>query len=133
MTILEQIQYDLHGAVTTQDNDKRDDLRLLLGEIQRSPNKLEHDVDIIAIMKSLKKVSETMFEHTFEPRLLDFIDVLKDYLPKPISESEIENWMRTNIDFGALKNIKQAIGITTKHFGGVDGKIVNDILNKIII
>jgi len=133
MTILEQINYDLYETTKKQETNKRDDLRLLLGEVQRSPIKLEHDVDIIKIMKQLKKGSETMLEHNVDSRLIDFIDLLNGYLPQPISESEIEDWMRVNINFDALKNIKQAIGITMKHFGeSADGKIVNNVLNKII-
>jgi uncharacterized protein YqeY len=59
--------------------------------------------------------------------------VLKKYLPTQISEEEIKNWIKENIDFGSLKSPAMAVGIVCKHFGkAVDGNLVKDMVRRII-
>ena len=58
-----------------------------------------------------------------------FISVLREYIPQMLSREDIEKWIQENVDFTALKNKMQAVGLVKKEFGEqVDGKLVSDIV-----
>lgn len=54
------------------------------------------------------------------------------YLPTQLTEEQIKDWLKQNVDFSKLKNKKQAIGIIMKKFQGqVDGKLVNKVIDEL--
>ena len=48
------------------------------------------------------------------------------------SETEIAEWIRANIDFGAYRNKMQAMGDIMRHFGNkADGHTVKSVLQEL--
>ncbi len=85
--------------------------------------------------KSPKDVSKIENEKLieFDEHLTStFIIALENFLPQMVTEKEIHDFIKENIDFSKLKNKMQAIGIIKKHFGNtVDANLVKDIIQKI--
>ena len=58
-----------------------------------------------------------------------FIEILDGYLPRQASETDIEAWIRANIDFSGYGNKMQAMRDIMRHFGSrADGNTVKSIL-----
>ncbi|RPH51373.1 MAG: hypothetical protein EHM85_06860 [Desulfobacteraceae bacterium] len=60
-------------------------------------------------------------------------DNSRDFIfPKWRRGSDIEAWIKANIDFSQYKNSMQAMGTVMKHFGKLaDGNLVKKILGEI--
>lgn len=58
----------------------------------------------------------------------DKIVIAKKYLPPSLSEEELIEWIKENIDFSKLKNKMQAMGIIMKQYSGMDGNFVKKVL-----
>jgi len=60
------------------------------------------------------------------------MEILEDYLPEPISEEELRQWIINNLDFLNYKNKMQAMGDIMKFFGAkIDGKMAKKILKDL--
>lgn len=84
--------------------------------------------------KSSKEVSKIESEKLIkldEKLISDYITIFENFLPQMITEEEIFNFIKNNIDFSKLKNKMQAIGIIKKEYGNkVDAKLVKDIVQQ---
>ena len=128
MALTEQIKNELKEAIKSKNEDLKRTLRVLIGELQRVNHKIEliTDDEFIKIVQSLLKAEDKGSKDD------QYFDILRTYLPKRLSEQEIETWVKENIDFSQLKNKMQAVGLVMKQFSGlVDGKIVKEIIQKI--
>lgn len=86
------------------------------------------DQDIHDIIRKFVKSEKTVLEIKKEDSS-DYLELLESYLPKMAGAEEIEAWIKTNIDFSAVKSPVQAMGAVMKHFGKLaDGNQVKDIL-----
>ena len=148
--MLEKITNDLKEAMKNQDKFKLSVIRMLKGAIQMEETKLSKDeslddVKIIAIIKkSIKQREDSILEYTKYNRLDDIkgledeISILKEYLPKQLSDDEIDIEVReainkleaTNIkDMGkVMKYLTDKIGVSAD-LSVVSSK-VKDILTK---
>jgi hypothetical protein len=128
MTLQEKIQKDMRE---TRDPVIKSVLRIVLGELQRQPKKELSDLEVERIIKKLCQAEEDLLKISGKATDHAFLAILNLYLPEELTEEQIEQWIRDNVDFSSLKNKMQAISIVTKHFGSaVDGKIVKKIVSE---
>jgi len=129
MTIQKQIKQDLSGAIKAKDHQKKDTLRVIMGEFGRLDKKELSDDEAIKIMIKLMKSEKELLEKKGDETDSEFIRIIENYLPKRASEEEIIRWVEQNVDFSEFKNKMQAMSIIMKHFGAsADGNEVKKIL-----
>jgi uncharacterized protein YqeY len=131
MSFVDELKNDLKAAMKAKDAEKKDQLRAVIAEFERQTKKEFSDDDVYKVIKSMIKLEKEKMEAVgqSESSMLAF---LQTFLPEQVSESDVESWIRDNVDFSQLKNKMQAMGITMKHFGNsADGKMVKSVLAKI--
>ena len=145
-SLLEKVKLDLKTAMLTKNQEARNAMRLIMAEFPKltipltlesgkkstrlkKPDEITND-DIIGIINGLVKSEQTVLEIKKETTS-EYLEILKRYLPKRVSRTEIEAWIKGNVDFSQYKNKMQAMGTIMKHFGKTaDGKQVNQILQE---
>ena len=131
MNLQNQMKKDLLAAIKARDGEKKDALRVILGEFGRLDKKELSDEEVVKILKKLMKSEKEVLEQKGEAADSEFIRVIEDYLPKMATEEEITVWIHQNIDFSQFKNKMQAMGLIMKHFGATtDGNFVKRIIEK---
>ena len=132
MNLQKQIKSDLTTAIKAKDKEKKDTLRVLLGEFGRLDKKELSDDEVVKILKKLIKSEKEMLEKKGDETDSIFIRVIENYLPKMATQAEITHWIEQNVDFSEFKNKMQAMGLIMKHFGATaDGNAVKKILLQI--
>jgi uncharacterized protein YqeY len=132
MTLQEQIKADLKAAMKNQDVMRKEALRVVIGELGRLSSKELPDKEVLLVIKKLIKSEKEVLQRRGEAETSPYLEILESYLPAMASASEIEVWIRANIDLAAYKNKMQAMGDIMRHFGDrADGNAVRQILQKI--
>ena len=132
MNLQKQMKSDLTAAIKAKDEEKKDTLRVILGEFGRLDKKELSDDDVVKILKKLIKSEKEMLEIKGDETDSIFIRVIENYLPKMATQAEITSWIEQNVDFSEFKNKMQAMGLIMKHFGATaDGNAVKKILLRI--
>ncbi len=132
MKLQEQIKKDLLSAIKVKDEEKKDTLRVIIGEFGRLNKKELSDDEVIKILKKLIKSEKELLEKKGDVTDSEFIRIIENYLPKMATDEEIITWINQNVDFSKFKNKMQAMGLIMKHFGATaDGNTVKKILQKI--
>jgi uncharacterized protein YqeY len=132
MGLQSQIKKDLAAAMKAKDEEKKNILRVIMGEFGRQSQKEISDADVIKIVKKLIKSEKEVLERSGNTGDNRFIQVSQEYLPQMASEEEIKVWIADNIDLGSFKSKMQAMGPIMKHFGDrADGNTVKAILNSL--
>ena len=131
MKLQEQIKKDLTAAMKARDDEKKDILRVIMGEFSRQAEKEVEDEAVIRILKKLIKAEKEVLAQKGVSEDNRYIEVIDTYLPKTASDEEIMAWIATNIDFTQFKNKMQAMGSIMSHFGArADGNAVKAILQN---
>ncbi len=131
MNLQKQIKKDLSAAIKAKDVQRKDTLRVILGEFARLEKKEVSDDEVVKILKKLLKSEKEVLEQKGQGTESAFIGIVETYLPKMASEGEIHEWIKHNIDFALFKNKMQAMGSIMKHFGATaDGNSVKKILQQ---
>jgi uncharacterized protein YqeY len=129
MNLQKQFKTDLTAAIKAKDEEKKDALRVILGECGRLDKKELSDDETIKILKKLIKSEKEMLEKKGVETDSIFIRVIENYLPKMATQAEITHWIEQHVDFSEFKNKMQAMGLIMKHFGSTaDGNAVKKIL-----
>lgn len=125
--IYEAIKMEIIEAMKRGDTATRDYARVVKAELDRKGDgRPLPDADAVKILKALRVIAEEN-RNAFEVAFLD------KYLPQEMSESEIEAWIRANVDFASLKSPMAAIGIVTKALGpAAPGDRVKKVVEKIV-
>lgn len=132
MNLQEQIKKDLAAAMKAKDNEKKDILRVIMGEFGRQAQKDISDEDVIKIIKKLVKSEKEVLERSDAGGLNRFIEVAEAYLPRLATEEDIRAWISANINFDDFKNKMQAMKPIMAHFGaGADGNLVKKVLSEL--
>jgi hypothetical protein len=114
-----------------KDADRKDAIRVVMGEMARTEKKAFSDDEIVSILKKLIKSEKEMLEKSSRGETSAFIDIIEAYLPAMAGEEEIRQWIASNIDFSAYKNKMQAMGPIMVHFGSsADGNLVKQVLQE---
>jgi uncharacterized protein YqeY len=116
MTLQDKLKDDLKTAIKARDEDKKDALRVIMGEMARLDKKQFPDDEIIKILKKLVKSEKEMLEKSGRGETSAFIEIIEAYLPQMASADDIRQWISANIDFSAFKNKMQAMGPIMAHW-----------------
>ena len=148
--LIEQIRADWIAARKARDVPvKATVLGTLIGSIQSkektfSPERSLTDEEVVAqIKKMLDGVHETRghiegrLDHPKREEVLAStqaeIDALSVYMPKQLSETAIEEFLRAKIAEGIEPTIKDLMGVLRKVYSGAyDGKMASQIIKRII-
>jgi uncharacterized protein len=130
MLLIERINQDIAAAMKAKESDKLMTLRVLKGELQRSDAKSDNDV-ITQVGKMVNNIKDTT------PNSGE-VDILEVYLPKTLSDEEIQNLVKEQIEmsgYSSPKDMKHLMNYFKDNFNGqYDGKtlslIVREELNK---
>lgn len=129
MRLQEQIKKDLAAAMKAKDEEKKNILRVIMGEFSRQAQKELDDQETSRILKKLAKSEREVLSQSGAGESNRFIEVVESYLPQMATTEEVEAWIRANIDFSQFKNKMQAMGPIMKHFGQrADGNMVKQVL-----
>jgi hypothetical protein len=130
MTSQERIKKDLVDAIKAKDVERREALRVVLGEFDRQGKKALTDEEVSGVLRKLAKSERETLELKGESDSA-FVRTVEAYLPKMVTDEEIAAFIRENIDFSAFKNTMQAMGPIMKHFGETaDGHDVKRVLQS---
>jgi hypothetical protein len=134
------IQEEVNKAINRKDlsSENRNLFKLLKAEFQREPTKEISDKKAISIIKRMIKNNEEMIEYKKDPyffkereRLFTDNVMLHLFIPKSnISDDDVKNWIKENIDFSQYKNKMQAMKPIMQHFKDIDGNKVKEILEQ---
>ena len=146
MSLKEQLKEDLKTAMRDKDNVKRDSIRAIntmIKQIEVDERKELNDEDVIKlIQKGIKQREEAVVQYKAASREdlvqkeQEQIDVFMLYLPKQLSDEELEAGMKEIIaqtGAASMKDIGKGMGVATKQFAGVaDGKRINETVKKLL-
>ncbi|HEY9061428.1 MAG TPA: GatB/YqeY domain-containing protein [Pseudobacteroides sp.] len=146
MSLKEKLLEDMKIAMREKDTLRKNAIQMVRSAILQvekdSKVILDDDSIIDVIGKEVKKRRDSLseFEKSGRQDLIDNlkteIDVLMQYLPEQLSEEELENIVKQAIqDTGAssmkdIGKVMQAVMPNVK--GRADGKIINQIIKKIL-
>ena len=131
MTIQEQIKQDLTAAMKAKDEEKKNALRIIMGEFSRGEKKTLSDDEAVKLIKKLVKSERETLEQSGMTAANRYIEILESYLPQMADDDEIVRWITENINFADYKNKMQAMRDIMAHFGsGADGNQVKVILQN---
>lgn len=146
MSLKEQINNDIKTAMKEKNAPLRDALRLLtsaMKQIEVDERKELSDEDIIKIIqKQVKQRNDAMVQYReagredlYEQEAAEAA-IFETYLPKQLSDEELESALRTIIaETGAqsMKDIGRVMGAASKALGAqADGKRINECAKKIL-
>ena len=144
ISLYDKIRQDMKTSMLKKDTAVRDTMRLIMGAFPeitvpitlesgkkstraKTPEEIT-DEDIHNIIRKFVKSEKTVLGLKKEASS-DYLELLESYLPKMASTEEIEAWIKSNVDFSAMKSPMQAMGTVMKHFGKLaDGNQVKAIL-----
>ncbi len=146
MSLKEQLNEDLKTAMRNKEVVKRDSIRAIntmIKQIEVDERKELNDEDVIKlIQKGIKQREEAISQYKAASRddlvqkEQEQVDVFMLYLPKQLSDEELEAGMKEIIaETGAtsVKDMGKVMGAATKKFAGVaDGKRINEMVKKLL-
>lgn len=129
MTLQQTIKKDLAAAMKARDEDRKNAIRVIMGEFARAEGKELTDDEAVRILKKLAKSERETLEKSGKAADTAYLQILESYLPKTAGEDEIRAWIDANIDFSQFKNKMQAMRPIMAHFGAnAEGETVKKIL-----
>ncbi len=130
MRLQEQIKQDLKTAMKEKDEERKNTLRVIMGEFGRAEKKELSDDEVVKILRSLLKSARETQERAGGGNER-FIEIIESYLPQMADDAEIRAWIDENLDFSEYKNKMQAMRPIMQHFGSrADGNRVKEILQS---
>ena len=144
MALMEKIMQDMKEAMKSKEKERLSTIRMLISEIKKrqiDSGKEFDDNDILGVIKSMVKSREDSVKAYREGGREDLaekeereVEVLKSYLPKQLSEEEVEKIVEEAIkESGAqtVRDMGKVMKIVMGKYGSqVDGKIVNKIVKE---
>jgi len=146
MSLKEQLKNDMKAAMRAKEIVKRDTIRAIntmIKQIEVDERKELSDGDIIALMqKAIKQRNEAIEQYQSAGRddlvakEQGEIDVINLYMPKQLSDEELEEALKAIIaEVGAssMKDMGKVMGAAKSKIGaGADGKRINETVKKIL-
>lgn len=148
MALETQIQKDIMEAMKAKDTVRLNAVRsiksgILLAKTAEGASKELSDADIIKIIQKLSKQrKEAAEQYTAAGRQeladneLAEAEVLDTYLPKMLSEAEVEERLKVIIsEVGAAKpsDMGKVMGVATKSLAGLaEGRVISAIVRKLL-
>ncbi|MCT7515959.1 GatB/YqeY domain-containing protein [Aliarcobacter cryaerophilus] len=146
MSLKEKLNEDLKQAMRDKEVVKRDSIRAIntmIKQIEVDERRVLDDAEVIKlIQRGIKQREEAISQYSAAGRddlvqkEQEQVDVFMLYLPKQLSDVELENGMKEIIsEVGAtsLKDMGKVMGVASKKFAGVaDGKRINEMVKKLL-
>ncbi|MGJ0351779.1 GatB/YqeY domain-containing protein [Arcobacter cryaerophilus gv. pseudocryaerophilus] len=146
MSLKEKLNEDLKQAMRDKEVVKRDSIRAIntmIKQIEVDERRVLDDAEIIKLVqRGIKQREEAISQYRAASRddlvqkEQEQVDVFMLYLPKQLSDEELENGMKEIIsEVGAtsLKDMGKVMGVASKKFAGVaDGKRINEMVKKLL-
>ena len=148
MTLFDQISEDIKSAMKARDKVRLETLRnikkvFLEAKTAPGANDTLADADALKIISTLSKQGkETATTYTQAGRQdladaeLAQVEVLESYLPKQLSQEEIEAEVKKIIaEIGAtsMKEMGKVMGTASKQLAGkADGRVISEIVKKLL-
>jgi uncharacterized protein len=148
MSLKQQIDTDIKNAMLARNKEELEALRsikslILLAETEKGTvAEVSSDVENKLLMKAAKqrKESADIFQQQGRKDLADKelvqLEVINRYLPKQLSESEIESAVKKIIEQVGAKgpqDMGKVMGTATKSLAGqADGKVISELVKKLL-
>lgn len=146
MSLKEKLNEDLKQAMRDKEVVKRDSIRAIntmVKQVEVDERRVLDDAEVIKlIQRGIKQREEAISQYSAAGRddlvqkEQDQVDVFMQYLPKQLSDDELETGMKEIIsEVGAtsLKDMGKVMGAASKKFAGVaDGKRINEMVKKLL-
>ena len=148
MTLFDQISEDIKAAMKARDKVRLETLRnikkvFLEAKTAPGANDTLEDADALKILQKLAKQGHETAQTYIDNNRQDLADeelaqakVIEEYLPKPLSEEEIEKEVKDIIAHtGAqgMKDMGKVMGMASKKMAGrADGRAISTIVKKLL-
>ena len=148
MTLFDQISEDIKAAMKARDKMRLETLRnikkvFLEAKTAPGANDTLEDADALKILQKLAKQGRETAQTYIDNNRQDLADeelaqakVIEEYLPKPLSEEEIEKEVKDIIaQTGAqgMKDMGKVMGMASKKMAGrADGRAISTIVKKLL-
>lgn len=148
MTLFDQISEDIKAAMKARDKVRLETLRnikkvFLEAKTAPGANDTLEDADALKILQKLAKQGHETAQTYIDNNRQDLADeelaqakVIEEYLPKPLSEEEIEKEVKDIIaQTGAqgMKDMGKVMGMASKKMAGrADGRAISTIVKKLL-
>ena len=148
MTLFDQISEDIKAAMKARDKVRLETLRnikkvFLEAKTAPGANDTLEDADALKILQKLAKLGRETAQTYIDNNRQDLADeelaqakVIEEYLPKPLSEEEIEKEVKDIIaQTGAqgMKDMGKVMGMASKKMAGrADGRAISTIVKKLL-
>lgn len=142
MSIQKDIETTLEEAIANKSEKFYiDELKFLKAELQRKKFKEVSDKDATEILVGLYKsqlivIDEAGEDSSAAGEAYSLIANINDFLPEDVireinmNESDLEDWIKSNVDMSKFKHIGGAIGFVKGIFKYTDGDLIKKILEK---
>ena len=148
MTLFDQISEDIKAAMKARDKVRLETLRnikkvFLEAKTAPGANDTLEDADALKILQKLAKQGRETAQTYIDNNRQDLADeelaqakVIEEYLPKPLTEEEIEKEVKDIIaQTGAqgMKDMGKVMGMASKKLAGrADGRAISTIVKKLL-
>lgn len=148
MALFEKVSEDIKTAMKERDKVALDTLRnikkvFLEAKTAPGANDTLEDADALKIIQKLAKQGKESAQTYIDAGRQDLADaelaqvsVIERYLPKQLSEAEIEKIVKTIIDqtgAASMKDMGKVMGMANKQLAGkADGKTISGIVKKLL-
>ena len=145
MALFEQVSKDIREAMKAHDKVRLEALRNIKKEAKTAPganDTLEDDTAMKILQKLAKQGEESaeVYQKAGRNELAEEeqaqVNIIKQYLPQPLSEEEIEAQIKTIItQTGAstMKDMGKVMGLASKQMAGqADGKTISTIVRRLL-
>ena len=148
MTLFDQISEDIKAAMKARDKVRLETLRnikkvFLEAKTAPGANDTLEDADALKILQKLAKQGRETAQTYIDNNRQDLADeelaqakVIEEYLPKPLTEEEIEKEVNDIIaQTGAqgMKDMGKVMGMASKKMAGrADGRAISTIVKKLL-
>lgn len=129
--LLDELKKDLKQAMLNKDEEKKNAIRLVLGEIPRLNKKAGEVVSDEEIQKIITKLikSESLTASYSNQDHFPLLDNLDQYLPKKLTENELRGWIAMHVSLSEYNPKIKAMGYIMKELKGTaDPNLVKKIL-----
>ena len=148
MTLFDQISEDIKAAMKARDKVRLETLRnikkvFLEAKTAPGANDTLEDADALKILQKLAKQGRETAQTYIDNNRQDLADeelaqakVIEEYLPKPLTEEEIDEEVKDIIaQTGAqgMKDMGKVMGMASKKMAGrADGRAISTIVKKLL-
>ena len=148
MALYDQVSNDIKEAMKARDKVRLETLRNIKKvfiEAKTAPgsNDTLDDADALKILQKLAKQGNESAETYKQQNREDLaaeelaqVKVIEEYLPKPLSEEEIEAAVKGIVEqtgASSMKDMGKVMGMASKQLAGrADGKVISTIVKKLL-